>query len=97
MIACCSECGAPLTLADLGYACCLTCHWQHIFEYGETSDQAGQLRLTLYGGPGSDPRAARDREHRIWQRVRGDGQVWCVVCGGSTAGARLTLFYRYRR
>jgi hypothetical protein len=86
MVALCRQCRAPLTVADLGYDLCLTCHWQHIFDYADDPARAGELRLALRRPPGTSAGAARDRANRLWQRVPGDGQAWCTLCGATLTG-----------
>ncbi len=78
MVALCVQCGAPLTLADLGFQHCLNCHWQQVFDYAPDGPQVGELRLALHL---ISPARARDFSGRIWERTVGDGAVWCTLCG----------------
>ncbi|HUS16272.1 MAG TPA: hypothetical protein VM536_14840 [Chloroflexia bacterium] len=80
MVALCAQCGAPLTLADLGYDRCLSCHWQQVFEYAVHGPHTGELRLVLrpHGRSGG-----RDSGGRVWQHTTGDGQAWCTLCGAT--------------
>ena len=85
MVALCVQCGAPLTPADLGYTCCLNCHWQQVFDYADDPARAGELRLRLHRAASDSPDQARDSGNRTWQRVTGDGAVWCILCGQPVA------------
>jgi hypothetical protein len=78
MVATCIQCGAALTIADLGDAYCQNCHWQQVFE--DAPGAVGELRLTLYQRPGGP---AHDRRGRIWQSIAGDEHTWCVLCGAT--------------
>ena len=84
MVALCLQCGAPLTLDDLGYSICLNCHWQNLFVYlpdGVQGEQGLYLELSFSDASSE----ARDRAGRSWRRLRGDGEAWCVLCGETIA------------
>jgi hypothetical protein len=83
MVALCRQCCAPLSVADLGHTLCLNCHWQHVFEYSDDPAHRGELRLTLVPTTHTGGQTARDPGNRLWQRVSGDGQAWCTLCGAT--------------
>ena len=85
-VAVCRDCGAPLTLADLGFAYCADCQWQHLFHAAvEAAGTHGQgIRFVFYRPAGAEDEVL-DSTSQPWRAFAGDPPAVCAFCGGPVA------------